>query len=60
MLEARGQDRPTMKQVEMALRVLQTERLKKCHVGPENGQEEYSMLTQGEYDDSFDQRVGYC
>ncbi|CAM0948179.1 unnamed protein product [Alopecurus aequalis] len=56
-LKLRGEDRPTMKQVEMALRVLQTDRLKKCHVGPRNGQQEEPLLTPGEYDDNFDQLV---
>jgi len=54
-LKLRGEDRPTMKQVEMALQVLQTDRLKKCHVRPGNAQEEEPLLTPGEYDDSFDQ-----
>ncbi|CAM0948181.1 unnamed protein product [Alopecurus aequalis] len=56
-LRLRGEDRPTMKQVEMALRVLQTDRLRKCYVGPGNGHEEAPLLTPGEYDDSFDQLV---
>lgn len=44
-LRLRGDDRPTMKQVEMALRVLQTERLKRCHVDPGNGEEKEPLLT---------------
>ncbi|KAE8772153.1 wall-associated receptor kinase 1 isoform x1 [Hordeum vulgare] len=43
-LSLRGEDRPTMKQVEMALRVLQTERLKLCHVDPGNGEEKEPLL----------------
>lgn len=54
-LKLGGEDRPTMKQVEMALRALQTERLKMCHVDPGNGQEDESFLTPGERDDCFDQ-----
>uniref|UniRef100_A0ACD5TAW0 Uncharacterized protein n=1 Tax=Avena sativa TaxID=4498 RepID=A0ACD5TAW0_AVESA len=56
-LRLRGEDRPTMKQVEMALRVLQTERLKKCHMDPGNGQENEPFLTPEERDDFFDQLV---
>uniref|UniRef100_A0ACD5Z3Y6 Uncharacterized protein n=1 Tax=Avena sativa TaxID=4498 RepID=A0ACD5Z3Y6_AVESA len=53
----RGEDRPTMKQVEMALRLLQTERLKMCHTDPGNGQENEPLLTPEERDDFFDQLV---
>ncbi|KAM3297289.1 hypothetical protein ACQJBY_039255 [Aegilops geniculata] len=53
----RGEDRPTMKHVEMALRVLQTERLKLCHVDPENGQEREPALTPPRGEDSSDQLV---
>ncbi|CAM0948180.1 unnamed protein product [Alopecurus aequalis] len=53
-LKLQGEDRPTMKQVEMALRVLQTERLKKCHVGPGNGEEEESLITPRERHSKFD------
>jgi serine/threonine protein kinase len=56
-LRLRGEDRPTMKQVEMALRVLQTERLKRCHVDQGNGQETEPFLTPGVMGDCFDQLV---
>ncbi|XP_062225332.1 wall-associated receptor kinase 3-like isoform X2 [Phragmites australis] len=38
-LRLRGEERPTMKQVEMALQFLQIERSDFCHVAPENDQE---------------------
>ena len=56
-LRLRGEDRPTMKHVEMALRVLQTERLKLCHVDPGNAQEKEPLLTPAREKDSSDQLV---
>lgn len=56
-LRLRGEDRPTMKHVEMALRVLQTERLKSCHVDPRNGKEKEPLLTPTSDKDSPDQVV---
>lgn len=44
-----------MKHVEMALRVLQTERLKSCHVDLGNGQEKEPLLTPTREKDSSDQ-----
>ncbi|XBH75468.1 hypothetical protein VPH35_102222 [Triticum aestivum] len=56
-LRLRGEDRPTMKHVEMALRVLQTERLKLCRVDPGNAQEKEPLLTPAREKDSSDQLV---
>ncbi|XP_044408622.1 wall-associated receptor kinase 3 [Triticum aestivum] len=56
-LRLRGEDRPTMKHVEMALRILQTERLKLCNVDPKNGQEREPVLTPPRGEDSSDELV---
>ncbi|XP_052150960.1 putative wall-associated receptor kinase-like 16 [Oryza glaberrima] len=43
-LRLRGEDRPTMKQVEMALQFLRTKRSMSCHGAPENSDEMQPLL----------------
>ncbi|VAI52617.1 unnamed protein product [Triticum turgidum subsp. durum] len=56
-LRLRGEDRPTMKHVEMALRALQTERLKLYRIDSINGKEKERFLNPTSDNDSPDQVV---
>ncbi|KAL6847263.1 hypothetical protein ACP4OV_023116 [Aristida adscensionis] len=43
-LRLRGEERPTMKEVEMALQTMRTKRLKSYRVAPENDREGYQLM----------------
>uniref|UniRef100_A0A0E0B8F8 Protein kinase domain-containing protein n=1 Tax=Oryza glumipatula TaxID=40148 RepID=A0A0E0B8F8_9ORYZ len=49
-IKLKGEERPTMRQVEITLQLLRTERMIPPHVSPDRNQEIESLLTQGAID----------
>ncbi|BAH94774.1 Os10g0178800, partial [Oryza sativa Japonica Group] len=49
-IKLKGEERPTMRQVEITLQLLRTEKMTPSHVSPDRNQEIESLLTQGAID----------